>query len=150
MLRHKAGGMTFRFGKKHERFMSDWDYARLFNRFFNLSAGNPGHAINLWLAGIRNISGNTLFLEKPFRNEITFTESLPQEEIFYILQFVLHRRFSLQSLSEILQNDIGDTEKTVRVLLQKGILIEKFPGVYSLNPALEIHLIKKLKSLELL
>ncbi|MFO7656614.1 MAG: amino acid permease [Bacteroidales bacterium] len=150
LLRHKAGGMTFRFGKKHEKAMSDWDYARLFNRFFNLSAGNPGHAINLWLAGIRKISGNTLFLEKPFKKEITFTENLPQEEIYYILQFILHRRFSLQSLSEIIQNDLIDTEKTVRVLLQKGILVEKFPEVYSLNPALEIHLIKKLKSLELL
>jgi amino acid transporter len=150
MLRHQAGGMKFRLDKKPEKAMTDWDYARLFNRFFNLSGGNPGHTINLWLAGIRKISGNTLFLEKPFGKEIAFTEDLPADEIFYILQFILHRRFSLKSLSEILQNDIEDTEKKVRVLLQKGILTEKFPEVYSLNPALEIHLVKKLKSLELL
>lgn len=150
MLRHQAGGMKFRLDKKPEKAMTDWDYARLFNRFFKLSGGNPGHTINLWLAGIRKISGNTLLLEKPFGKEISFTEDLPADEIFYILQFILHRRFSLKSLSEILQNDIEDTEKKVRVLLQKGILTEKFPEVYSLNPALEIHLVKKLKSLELL
>lgn len=150
MLRHQAGGMNFKLDRKYEKTMTDWDYVRLFNRFFNLSGGNPGHAINLWLAGIRKISGNTLFMKKPFKKEIAFTEDLPADEIFYILQFVLHRRFSLKSLSEILQNEIGDTEKKVRILVQKGILTEKFPEIYSLNPALEIHLIKKLKSLELL
>jgi len=150
MLRHQAGGMNFRLGKKPEKAMTDWDYARLFNRFFNLSGGNPGYTINLWLAGIRKISGNTLLLEKPFGKEIAFTEDLPADELFYILQFILHRRFSLKSLSGILQNDIVETEKKVRVLVQKGILTEKFPEIYSLNPALEIHLVKKLKNLDLL
>ncbi len=150
MLRHQAGAMNFILDKKNEKHISDLEYAQLFNRFFNLSAGNPGHTINLWLAGIYKISGNVLFMQRPFSKEITFTEDLPQEEIFYILQFVLHRRFSVKSLSEILQSDIENTEKTVRILLQKGILVEKFQEIYCLNPALEIHLVKKLKSIELL
>ena len=150
MLRHQAGGMKFIMDKKREKALSSWEYVRLFNCFFNLSGGNPGHTINLWLAGIRKISGNTLYMEKPFGKEITFNEDLPQDEIFYILQFILHRRFSVKSLSAILQNDVVSTEKTVRVLMQKGILTEKFPEVYCLNPALEIPLVKKLKSLELL
>ncbi len=150
MLRHQAGGMKFIMDKKHEKALSNWEYVRLFNRFFNLSGGNPGYTINLWLAGIRKISGNTLYMEKPFGKEITFNEDLPQDEIFYILQFILHRRFSVKSLSAILQNDVVSTEKTVRILMQKGILTEKFPEVYCLNPALEIPLVKKLKSLELL
>ncbi|MDO9613252.1 MAG: ATP-binding protein, partial [Bacteroidota bacterium] len=150
MLRHQAGGMKFMMDKKHEKALSNWEYARLFNRFFNLSGGNPGHTINLWLAGIRKISGNTLFMEKPFGKEIAFNEDLPPDEIFYILQFILHRRFSVKSLSAVLQNDVESTEKTVRILMQKGILTEKFPEVYCLNPALELPLVKKLKSLELL
>jgi hypothetical protein len=150
MLRHQAGGMNFRLDKKHEKALSDLDYARLFNRFFNLSGGNPGQTINLWLAGIRKITGNTLVMERPLGREITFTEDLSQDELFYILQFVLHRRFSVKSLSEILQSDIGDTELKVRALLQKGILVESFPEIYSLNLALEIHLVRKLKILELL
>ena len=136
--------------KKHEIAMTDWDYARLFNGLFNLSGGNPGYAINLWLAGIKKISGDTLFMSMFTNKEISFTENLPQNEIYYILQFILHRRFSVKSLSAILQNDIEDTERTVRILMQKGILTEKFPEVYSLNPALEIHIVKKLKSLEIL
>lgn len=150
MLRHQAGGMNFIMDNKHEKALTSWEYVRLFNRFFILSGGNPGHTINLWLAGIRKISGNTLYMEKPFGKEITFNEDLPPDEIFYILQFILHRRFSVKSLSAILQNDVVSTEKTVRILMQKGILTEKFPEVYCLNPALEIPLTKKLKSLELL
>lgn len=150
MLRHQAGGMKFIMDRKHEKTLSNWDYARLFNRFFNLSGGNPGYTINLWLAGIRKISGNALYMEKPFVKEITFNEDLPPDEIFYILQFILHRRFSVKSLSAILQNDVIRTEKTVRKLMQKGILTEKFPEVYCLNPAMEIPLVRKLKRLEIL
>jgi hypothetical protein len=106
--------------------------------------------LNLWLAGIRKFTGNIIEMEKPLVKEISFPENLHQDEIIYILQFILHRRFSLGRLSEVLQNDIESTEKAVRILLQKGILVEKFPEVYSLNPALEIHLVKDLKSLELL
>ncbi|PKP53197.1 MAG: hypothetical protein CVT92_05640 [Bacteroidetes bacterium HGW-Bacteroidetes-1] len=150
MLRHQASGMNFRLDNKQEKAMSDLDYARLFNHFFNLSGGNPGQTINLWLAGIRKISGNTLIMKKPFGKEITFGDDFSQDEIFYILQFVLHRRFSLKRLSEILQNDIVDTEMKLRVLLQKGILVENFSEIYSLNPSLEIYLVRKLKTLDLL
>ena len=150
MVRHQAGGMKFFLDKKHEDEMSDWDYARLFNRFFNLSFGNPGYALNLWLAGIKKHSGNTLYIKKPDDRALSIPEKIPHDEIIYILQFILHRRFSIKKLAEIIQNDLESTEKNVRILIQKGILIEKFPGVLSLNPALEIHLVKKLKSLELL
>lgn len=150
MLRHQAGGMKFIINKRNENEMTGWDYARLFNRYFNLSFGNPGYALNLWLAGIQKISGNLLYINKPYDKSILIPETIPQEELIIILQFILHRRFSVRSLSEILQNDFETTERTIRILVQKGILIEKFPEVYSLNPALEIHLAKKLKSLELL
>jgi energy-coupling factor transporter ATP-binding protein EcfA2 len=150
LTRHQAGGLKFILNKKHENEMTTLDYARLFNSFFNLSSGNPGYALNLWLAGIRKFTGNIIEMEKPLVKEISFPENLHQDEIIYILQFILHRRFSLGRLSEVLQNDIESTEKAVRILLQKGILVEKFPEVYSLNPALEIHLVKDLKSLELL
>ena len=150
MIRHQATGMKFILNKKDEDEMTNREFARLFNRIFNLSTGNPGYAINLWLAGIRKISGKTIYLENPLNKEIPFPDKLPQDEIIFILQFIMHRRFSVKSLSEILQKDFESTEKSVRIMLRKGIITEKFPDVYSLNPALEIHLVKKLKTLELL
>ncbi|HAX96404.1 MAG TPA: hypothetical protein DCY35_07785, partial [Prolixibacteraceae bacterium] len=35
MLRHQAGEMKFIMDKKHEKALSNWEYVRLFNRFFN-------------------------------------------------------------------------------------------------------------------
>jgi len=150
LLRHNAGGMKFIMDKKHESDFSNWDYANLFNRIFSLSAGNPGYAINLWLAGIKKVNGNTLIMEKVPVKSIVLPDNLSKEEWLYIIQFVLHRRFSIKNLSEILLTDSEKTEKNIRILLQKGILTEKFPGIFSLHPALEIHLIKKLINLELL
>jgi amino acid transporter len=150
MLRHQAGSMKFLFGRKHETAMSSLDYARLFNTFFDLSAGNPGYAMNLWMACVQNVRGNTLIMKKPLRADMAFDENLLADEIVYILQFILHRRFSIASLAEVLQNNLDDTERDIRKLLQKGIVIEKFTGVFALNPALEIHLVKKIKKLELL
>ncbi len=150
LVRHRAGGMTFLLEKKREEAMTNLDYARLFNRLFHLSGGNPGQAINLWLAGIQELSGTTLIMRKPASNAVSFSEPFSQEEIYYILQFILHRRFSISRLSAMLQTHTAETEARIRALVQKGILTEKFPEIYCLNPALEIHLVKKLKSLELL
>lgn len=150
LVRHRAGGMRFVLDKKREESMTNLDYARLFNRLFHLSGGNPGQAINLWLAGIQELSGTTLIMRKPAPNAVTFSEPFSQEEIYYILQFILHRRFSISRLSAMLQTPTDETEARIRALVQKGILTQKFPEIYCLNPALEIHLVKKLKSLELL
>ena len=150
MLRHKAGGMKFILDKKHEDQMTEWDYARFFNRYFNLSSGNPGYAINLWLAGIKKISGTTLIIEKPSAAEINFTGQLSQHETLYILQFLVHRRLSANNLSELLHANIDNTEKIIRELLQKNILTEEYQEIYSINPVLENYLISNFKSLKLI
>ncbi len=149
LIRHRASGMKFILNKKEEDSMTKREYARLFNRIFNLSSGNPGYAMNLWLAGIKKISDSILYIDPPPKEGINLPGTMKQEEIIFILQFVLHRRFSVKNLSSMLQNDSDSTEKTIQLLLRKGLLIEKFPGIYSLNPALEILLVKKLKNLEL-
>ena len=149
LIRHRASGMKFILNKKEEDNMTKREYARLFNQIFNLSSGNPGYAMNLWLAGIKNISDNILYIDPPPKEGINLPGTLKQEEIIFILQFILHRRFSVKNLSLILQKDYDSTEKTIQLMLQRGILTEKFPGIYSLNPALEILLVKKLKNLEL-
>ncbi len=150
LLRHQAGAMKFILNKTHEDQMTEWDYARLFNRYFVLSSGNPGLTIKLWLANIKKISANTLFIEKPVYEELRFADQLSQYEIMHILQFVIHRRFSIKNLAALLLYNIHETGQIVHELLKKNILIERYPETYSLNPVLEIYLIKKLKSLELI
>ncbi len=148
--RHKAGGLKFVLNSKSEEKMTNWDYANLFNHIFNLSGGNPGYAINLWLGAIKNIAGNTIFMERPKGISDCFAKELNNEDAVYILQFVLHRRFSTEHLAQILQVDSQLARTKIRILYQKGILVEKYPGIYSLNPMLVPQLIKKLTEMELL
>ncbi|MDD4637439.1 MAG: ATP-binding protein, partial [Bacteroidales bacterium] len=150
MVRHPAGGMKLVLNKKSDDEITNWEYASLFNRFFNLSLGNPGYAINLWLTGIKRISGNTIFISKPADKRISFPDEMQQEEIIVILQFILHRRFSIGRLSSMLDCEPENTERIIQTLFQKGILIEKFTGIYAIHPAIEIHLVKKLINIELL
>lgn len=150
IARHQAGGLKFVMNNKPQSQMSNWDYANLFNHIFNLSGGNPGYAINLWLGAIKNISGDTIFMEKPKGVSNCFANGLNNEDAVYILQFILHRRFSTDHLAQILELDTQITQTKVRILYQKGILVEKYPGIYSLNPMLVPQLIKKLHEMELL
>ncbi|MFN2394603.1 MAG: hypothetical protein ABR597_02835 [Bacteroidales bacterium] len=150
MLRHRAGGMSFMLNKKHESELSAWDYASLFNRFFDISHGTPGVAINLWLASVEKVSGKTLYLRKPSKPDLKFLDKLTREQIFYLIQFVYHLRLSLPKLAEILQMETEIVENRIMNLRQAGILLEKFTNVYSINPALHQPLVSKMKELKLI
>ncbi len=150
MLRHQAGGLRFVLDNKAESRMTAWDYARLFNNYFDLSGGNPGSAITLWLASIKKISGKTLIMEtiKPPAQDIL--AQLNQEQLFYLLQFALHRRLTVQQLAESLQMPHQVVVAEIRKLLRMALLDERFEGVYGLNNYLEYPIINNLKSLNLL
>jgi amino acid transporter len=150
MLRHNAGGLKFIFNRKEEDKLSAWDYARMFNRFFDQSYGNPGLVISLWLSSIKKISAKTLFMEPVEVPPATVFDLLNQEQLFYLLQFVMHRRLSVSRLSENLQFSQAEVLAQVKDLVRSGIIIEKFEGVYAINPVLDLYLVEKLKSKNLL
>ncbi|TVQ89300.1 MAG: hypothetical protein EA393_07090 [Bacteroidetes bacterium] len=150
MLRHKAGGIKFVLDKKNENQMTAWDFASLFNRYFDISKGNPGNAINLWLASIDKVSGKTIYISKPPKPDAMFLDKLSREQILYLLQFVYHLRLSVSKLADILQMEEEVLESQVMNLWQSGILVEKFPGIFSINQALQQPLMEKMKELKLL
>ena len=150
MLRHQAGGMSFTLNKKYETELTSWEYASLFNRFFDISQGNPGVTINLWLASIEKVSGKAIYIRKPASPDLLFLDKLSREHIFYLVQFVYHLRLSVTKLEEILQSEREIVQNRVMNLWQSGILIEKFPGIYSINPALQHPLVWKMKELKLI
>lgn len=150
MLRHQAGGLKFMLEQKHETHFTEWDMARLFNRYFELSGGNPGYALTLWLASIQQISGKTLIMRKPKAGNFGFLDKLSPEEMLCVMQFILHRRFTADKLSQTMMMKEESLGRMLNALRFKGLIKEKFLGVYALNPALEKHLIDKLKSLKML
>ncbi len=148
LLRHHAGGLRLHYNKKEEEGMTAWDYARLFNSLFDHSFGNPGTAISLWLAAIKKVSGKAIYMEPLKLPSSGVFDNLSQDQWFYILQFVIHRRFSIETLARNMEQDYHQVYADIRELVRTGILIEKFSGIYSIKPGLDLFLTDKLKSLK--
>jgi amino acid transporter/biotin operon repressor len=150
MLRHHAGGLKFVYHKKEEERMTAWDFARMFNRFFDQSYGNPGLLISLWLSSIKKISARTIYMEPIQVPPDSVFDVLTHEQLFYLLQFIMHRRHSIESLAESLQTSEAVVKARLDDLSRAGLIIEKFEGVYAIHPSLDIYLVEKLKSKNLL
>ncbi len=146
MLRHQAGGMKLRYKRKEEDKITAWDHARLFNDLFNLSFGNPGTANVLWLSSIKKVLGKTLTMDGFRLPDTSVFDALTPEQWFYIQQFVVNRRFSVDKLSENLETPRDKVLSVFRELMRAGILIQKFEGVYAIRPGLDLYLADQLKT----
>lgn len=145
LLRHQAGGMKYKYHKKEEDRMTAWDQARLFNKLFDLSYGNPGTATILWLSAIRKVSGKTIFMG-PFHLPSTDVFNiLTSEQWFYIQQFVINRRMGADKLSANLERPYEEVKTNIRNLMRSGILVERFDGIYAIRPGLDLYMIDQLK-----
>ncbi len=145
MLRHQAGGMRFTWKKKSEEQMTALDQARMFNALFNLSYGNPGLAMQLWLAAVTKVSGSHMTIRGFQVPSAKAFDVLRPEQWFYIQQFVVHRRFTTETLAAILQQPEAEVRVEIRQLVRTGILIEKFTGVYAIRPGMDLYLTEQLQ-----
>jgi amino acid transporter len=150
MFRHKAGGLKFRLNKKDEDSFSEYDYAQLFNRYFMLGGGNPGYTVKSWISNIIELTGKTLIIRQPQIPDTSNLADLEQEVYMVILQFVLHRRFTISKLAAVLRQNEDYASSLVTGMRRSGLIEEKFPGVYALNLLLEPFLIEQLKQKNLL
>ncbi len=146
MLRHQAGGLKFQMHKKEESRMTAWDYARLFNRLFDQSGGNPGLAARLWLSSIKKISGKTIVIEPVRLPDKRVFDLLIPTQWFYIQQFLYNRRFTVEKLAKNLEKTEAVVASDIRELTRAGILIERFEGVFALRPGLDHYLAEQLKN----
>ncbi len=145
MLRHHAGGMRFSWRKKSESQLTAWDQARMFNTLFNLSYGNPGLAMQLWLASIRQVKGTHMTIDDFQLPDSKVFDVLSPEQWFYLQQFVINRRFTVDALACNLQLPAADAGAEIRQLMRSGILIEKFTGVFAIRPGLDLYLAEQLQ-----
>jgi amino acid transporter len=150
MFRHRAGGLKFRLNKKYEDAFSEYDYAQLFNRYFMLSGGNPGDTVRAWISNIKYINGKTIDIRLPQVPETSGLSDLSHDIFMIILQFVLHRRFTVKKLAAVLRQTNQYTNDMIANMLRAGLVEEKFSGVYALNPLLEPFLVEQLKQKKLL
>ncbi len=147
LLRHHAGGLSLQYGGKPDDRLTAWDYARLFSRLFDSSYGNPGTAIALWLASIKKVTGKTIHLDSLELPSTEVFDKLSRDQWFYVLQFILHRRFTTERLAANIEQPREQVYQGIRELVRAGILVEKFEGIYAIRPGLDLYLTDKLKSM---
>lgn len=146
LTRHQAGGLSFVMQGQEEEDVSNWTYAKYFNHLFNCTDGNPGKAVQLWLSGIKSVNGTEIRIEKPASDQLVFDGHLTENELLVLLQFVMHRRFTVQRLALILCCEPAILLVSIRQLLRNGVLIEIVADNYALQPSMELAIIKHLKA----
>lgn len=150
MLRHKSGNLRFELFQKKHRKMHYWDNARLFAKHFAFSKGNVGVVLDSWIANIKEVQGNVIYVTDPNVPDTSVLDNLELDWWFLLIQFVLHKRMSVSRLSKITM--IAENDLLVRIMILKraGVIVETSNDIYEINRFLYPHLRMKLIEKEML
>lgn len=149
MKRHKSSGFGVAYGSGAANF-SEVELARLFNRYFDYSLGNPGTALNGWLANIATVGEEKLLVQMPQKPSLGFLRDLNDEWVMALSQFVFHKRLDEAKLVRITGRDYDDARKLLLALVRSGVVVEKAARVYMVDPYVLPFLVKSFKERGLL
>ncbi len=142
LSRHKSSGMQFKLGKKDEGDINEIALARLFNRVFEYSHGNPGMAMNAWLSSIIQYKDKTIEMKMPEVSDISVLDKFPTIWNMVSLQLLMHKRMSYEKLNRVLSENPDKVKETLRAMVRIGLVKVNSMEVYGLNPYIEYLLIK--------
>jgi predicted ATPase len=149
MKRHRSSGLPIGY-KVDTDSLSEVQQAQLFNKYFNYSEGNPGTALNGWLANIMKHSSEGLIISKPSSPSLGSIKELNEDWSMLLTQFVLHKRLTVAKISRICEWDKAKIRSQLFAMVRAGIVQEKAAGVYHTNPFVHPFVVKSLKEKEVL
>jgi amino acid transporter len=150
MRRHRSSGLKFYLNNRMEDELSEIRVAGLFHKYFNFSEGNPGTALLAWYVNIDKIADGGISIRNPELPDTKVLAGLDDEWKTLLIQFILHKRLTLTRLERIYSRDDRRERGILNALLRTGIVQERNEGLFIINPYIEPHLIKVLKSEDLL
>jgi hypothetical protein len=145
LKRHRTGGLKIQLKGKNEESLSEWNYAQLFNNYFNLSGGNPGYTLQSWLSNITKVAGKTICINQPVSPNLSHLNGVSDDLWLVLLQMALHRRCSIERLARVLRQSENQTKRLITEMQRAGLVEERFPETYAVNALLEPFLIKKME-----
>ncbi len=149
LLRHQSTGLQFEFEGELEDQISRMKLARLFNSYFDYSAGNIGTALHAWISHIERVQNERLIIRRPERPDITALETLKPEWAVCLAQFVLHKNLTEARLCRIFRWSPAETRDMLRTLRRTGLLVE-IQGSWHISPFVHPFLVEKLLEMEVL
>ena len=111
MLRHHSSGMKFLLNGKGEDALSEIKLAKLFNRYFDYSGGNPGAALKAWIANISGVEGQTIHIRMPVVPDAGVLLEIEEEWKVLLIAMMLHKRLTYERVKNILDADDEHTDR---------------------------------------
>ncbi len=137
MLRHASSGMQYRLGRRSEEELSGYLTARLFDACFRASDGNPGTALNAWLSCIIRVNERVLEIRKADVVSPELLGTLDPDWLVILAQVVIHKRLTIAKAERITAMNSEAVQRTIRRMTTVGLLHERSPGVYTINPYID-------------
>jgi len=173
LFRHKSTGLKYRYRNHREDDISVWRQAQLFSRYFNYSKGNVGVALQAWISNIVSVamlekSGEIsyrqgtgkVYIQEPRTPDINRLSHMQPDWILLVLQFILHKRASLEKLLRISNMDRIELQKHLNNMIRVGLIIHspsqqninesQGKEIYELNNFLRPHLVNNMVEQEIL
>ena len=148
--RHRSGNVKFMYNGKKEEEMRSWDYARLFNTFYNYTRGNVGLSLQAWMACIDEVKDNRIIIRTPRRPDASLFNKMNAETLIFLVQFILHKRLNIDKIQRIMLMSQQQALEKVTHLKRAAVITEPSKGVYMLNPSLHAFIRERLIEKDLL
>lgn len=101
--RHQLGGMTYLYKGIAENFLSPAKRLKLMQRFFNLSKGNIGIALKLWISSIELVDENKITINPNYELDLPSFPNEIWQSLLY--QFQIHHHLTLKDIIRIYGDD---------------------------------------------
>ncbi len=150
MKRHNTSGLKFIHKKKAQEQFHTWDYAKLFNRYFNFSSGIPGIAAHAWINNIVDIDDKTIRIRYPNPAHAESFEQLTTEQNWHLLLFVLHKNMSLDKFSRLTNFTKHEAFLEIEKMLRKGLIYKTDDNIFRINILIHHLIVQHLKNNRLL
>ncbi len=150
LYRHRSSPITFDYKGTSENEMTDWQYARLINKYYEHSQGLVGVALQSWISNIDRIEDEVVYIRdpKPINKEVL--RQIPDDWKLLLIMLLMHRQMRLERLSRVLGEEEEELLKTLRALKRSSLVREDSFGLYRVNPFLVPHLVWVFREMGLL
>jgi hypothetical protein len=148
MSRHNSSGLSLDFISQTDGLASQIKIARVFNRLFAFSKGNPGVAMIAWLAGIQNYSDKLITWRKPALQDGSVLREMPEVWGHICFQLLIHNRMSVEKMRRCLQVGQDHIVNITKTMERLHLITEYTTSVYCLNSNMELLLVDYFKEKE--
>ena len=148
LTRHNSSGLSLNFISNTAGLSNQIRIARVFNRLFAYSNGNPGVAMNAWLAGIQDYSDKLITWKRPSIQDGSVLREMPEHWSHFCFQLLIHNRMSIDKIERCLQIERDHVVAIIRTLERLNLITEYATSIYSINSNMEILMVAYFKEKE--